>query len=404
MTTETMALDEVAILGQSKAAATGLRVSCVQDHLSRALGMVTRATGNRGTMPILGYVLASTDGERLRLTATNLETSITAWVPARVLSDGVACLQGSVIRETVGALPGGRDVSIEAKGFALRVECERVGANLKGADPADFPPINLFDGDRAVRIPAGDFRRAIEQVAFAAARDESRPVLSGVNLRIGGGALRLSAADGFRLSIRTDALVGDTDDVDVIVPARAMIEVARACGVDADDVEIMIAQNRTQIGFSVPTSSGRVLITTRLLEGVFPDLDRVVPAEAATTVTIDREALSRAVKVASIFARDSAHNIRLDVTADSEDGLVQGSVTVSGSSNDHGDNQTTVPCRVLGADCTVNFSSEFLAEWMSSVRSVQVTLALGGAITPGTFRSIEEPGLVHVIMPMHSAR
>ncbi|NBV62802.1 MAG: DNA polymerase III subunit beta, partial [Rhodobacteraceae bacterium] len=328
------------ILATPKAATAGMRVSVVQDQLAKALGIVGRATGNRNTMPILGHVLASTDGERLRLTATNLETSITAWVPARVLSDGVACLQSAVIRETIGALPGGRDVSIEAKGFALRVECERVGANLKGADPAEFPPINLFDGVPAVRIPAGDFRRAIEQVAFAAAKDEARPVLSGVNLRIGGGALRLSAADGFRLSIRTDALVGDTDDVDVIVPARAMTEVARACGVDADDVEIMIAPNRTQIGFSVPTASGRVLITTRLLEGTFPDLDRVVPAEAATTVTIYREALSRAVKVASIFARDSAYNIRLDVTADSEDGLVQGSVTVSGSSTDHGDNQT----------------------------------------------------------------
>ena len=120
------------ILGTPKTAEAGLRVSVVQDQLARALGIVGRATGNRNTMPILGYVHASTDGERLRLTATNLETSITAWVPARVLSDGVACLQGSVIRETVGALPAGRDVSIEAKATALRVECERVGVNLKG--------------------------------------------------------------------------------------------------------------------------------------------------------------------------------------------------------------------------------------------------------------------------------
>lgn len=404
MTTGTMALDEVAILGQPKAAATGLRVSCVQDHLSRALGMVTRATGNRGTMPILGYVLASTDGERLRLTATNLELSVTAWLPARVVADGVACLQGAVIRETVSALPAGRDVVIEAKNTALRIECERVGANLKGADPTEFPAVSLLDDAPVVRIPARQFRRAVESVAFAAAKDESRPVLSGVNLRIGAGALRLSAADGFRLSIRTDVLDGTAGDVDVIIPARSLLEVARVISSDEDDVEIVVASNRTQAGFRVRAATGDALITTRLLEGVFPDLDRVVPAEAATTVTINREALSRAVKVASIFARDSAYNIRLDVTADSEDGLVQGSVTVSGSSTDHGDNQTTVPCMVSGADCTVNFSSEFLAEWMSSVRSVQVTLALGGAITPGTFRSFEEPGLVHVIMPMHSAR
>ena len=392
------------ILTTPKAPEAGMRVSVVQDQLAKALGVVSRAFGNRSTMPILGYVLASTDGERLRLTATNLETSITAWVPARVLADGVACLQGSVIRETVGALPGGRDVSIEAKGFALRVECERVGANLKGADPADFPPINLFDGDRAVRIPAGDFRRAIEQVAFAAARDESRPVLSGVNLRIGGGALRLSAADGFRLSIRTDALIGDTDDVDVIVPARAMIEVARACGVDADDVEIMIAQNRTLVGFGVPTTSGRVLITTRLLEGVFPDLDRVVPKESTTTVTLDRESLVRAIKVAQIFARDAADNVRFEIVAGSDDILQPGNLEVSAASNDHGDNVTNLPCTALGADCVISFNGTFVAEWLASSRSEKITFEVNGAQAPGVFRSVGDDAVVHVIMPMHNAR
>ena len=397
-------IDTLDVPATPKAPEAGMRVSVVQDQLAKALGVVSRAFGNRATMPILGYVLASTDGERLRLTATNLETSITAWVPARVLSDGVACLQGSVIRETVGALPGGRDVSIEAKGFALRVECERVGANLKGADPADFPPINLFDGDRAVRIPAGDFRRAIEQVAFAAARDESRPVLSGVNVRIGGGALRLSAADGFRLSIRTDALVGDTDNVDVIVPARAMTEVARACGVDADDVEIMIAPNRTQIGFGVPTVSGRVLITTRLLEGVFPDLDRVVPKESTTTVTLDRESLVRAIKVASIFARDAADNVRFEITAGSDDILQPGNLEVSAASNDHGDNITNLPCTALGADCVISFNGTFVAEWLASSRSEKVTLAVNGSQAPGVFRSVGDDAVVHVIMPMHNAR
>ena len=241
------------------------------------------------------------------------------------------------------------------------------------------------------------FVRAAMPIAIGSRRWRRCSTFAGITIRPRATSAR-TVSSGRSSRVATKAISG------VIVPARAMLEVARAIGSDEDEVEVLVASNRTQVGFSVPTLSGRVLVTTRLLEGVFPDLDRVVPAEAATTVTIDREALSRAVKVASIFARDSAHNIRLDVTADSEDGLVPGSVTVSGSSSDHGDNQTTVPCQVSGADCTVNFSSEFLAEFLGSVRSVQVTLALGSAITPGTFRSIEERGLVHVIMPMHSAR
>ena len=404
MTTETMALDELAILGQPKAATTGLRVSCVQDHLSRALGMVTRATGNRNTMPILGYVLASTDGERLRLTATNLELSVTAWVGARVLSEGSACLPGAVVRETVSALPAGRDVALDVKGAAVRVECERVGANLKGADPTEFPAVSLLDEAPVVRIPARQFRRAVESVAFAAAKDESRPVLSGVNLRIGAGALRLSAADGFRLSIRTDVLDGTAGDVDVIIPARSLLEVARVISSDEDDVEIVVASNRTQAGFRVRASTGDALVTTRLLEGTFPDLDRVVPSGPTTSVTVDRAGLAQAIRLASIFARDSAHNVRLEVTTDSEDGLVPGSVTVSGASSDTGDNVTTVPGRASGESVGINFSAEFLAEWLASVKSVQVTLDLKGALSPGVFRSVEDKSIVHVIMPMHTAR
>lgn len=395
-------IDTLEQLAAPKAPEAGLRVTCLQDHLHRAMGIVTRATGNRHTMPILGYVLATTDGERVRLTATNLDLSVTTWVPGRVRSEGVACLPASLLRETIAALPSGRDVSLDVAGTAVRVECERVGANLKGADPGEFPPVALLDEAPLVRLPAAEFRRAIEQVAFAAAKDDARPVLSGVHLRLGAGGLRLAGADGFRLSILHHVLPDTstvTGEADVIVPARTVLEVARLLeGYDAT-VEIGVAPNRTQVGFRVRSPGGEALVTGRLLEGVFPDVERIVPQNATTAVTVGREALAQAIKVASIFARDSAHNVGLEVTLGQDD---SGELTVKASSADTGDNVTRVPCRAVGEGCAVHFSTEFLSDWLGSVKTPQVVLELSGPTSPGLFRGLGAPGVSHVIMPMHA--
>lgn len=382
--------------------ASAMQVSVAQDNLAKALGTVSRAISGRAAMPILGYVLVTTDGERLRLSATNLETTITTWIPARVLSDGNACLQGAIIRETIGALPSGRDVALNIKGTEVKVECERVSANLKGAQTSEFPAVSLMEVAPAVRLPAGELRRAMDQVVYAAAKDDSRPVLSGVNLRIADGKLRLAAADGFRLSIRTSEMAGVAPDVDVIIPAKALSEVARVLGADDDEVEVLIADNKTLAGFRTHTAHGEVLVTTRLLEGVFPDLERVVPTADSTTVLVDREALQRAVRVASIFARDSADVVLFEIKPGSADGLEPGEMRVSAWSPDHGDNATIVPATVTGNAMDISFNSGFVSEFLGSCKTWQISLKAGGAQAPGLFQAVGDPGIRHVIMPMHN--
>lgn len=396
------------VLGQPKVEQE-MRVSVVQDTLAKALGVVSRAMTGRPAMPILAYVLVTTDGERLRLSATNLETTITAWIPARVLTEGTTCLQGAIVRETVGALPSGREVSIDVKGNEVKVDCERVEANLKGADVNEFPQVALMDVEPALRLPAGELKRAIEQVVYAAAKDESRPVLAGVNLRIADGKLRLAAADGYRLSIRDSELASPAPDVDVIIPAKAMIEVAKALGADDDQVEVLIADNRTLAGFRMPFDSrqpihGEVLITTRLLEGTFPDLDRVVPTNETTTVLVDRDTLQRAIKVASIFARDSADVVLFEITPPlDKNGLGPGHVNVSAWSPHHGDNATVVPCQVTGEPLAISFNAGYVREFLASLKTVQVALKFGGPLSSGLFDGgSEDRGIRHVIMPMHN--
>ena len=181
-----------------------MRIACVQEQLSRGLATVGRAVSSRTTMPVLGHVLLATDGERLRLAATNLELGITTWISARVLEEGRATVPARLLAEFVNSLPSGKDVSIDGgtRGAPLHLSCDRISANVKGMDPDEFPPLATGDDRPAVRIPSREFRTMIDQVAFSAARDESRPVLGGVNVKVSGAQLTLAAADGFRLSVR----------------------------------------------------------------------------------------------------------------------------------------------------------------------------------------------------------
>ncbi len=384
-----------------------MRISCVQDQLSRGLAIVGRAVGSRTTMPILGNVLVATDGERLRLVATNLELGITTWVPARVLEEGRASVPARLLSEFVNSLPAGRDVSIDGgdRGTPLRLECERIGANVKGVDPEEFPPVATGDDRPAVRIPAREFRSMIDQVAFCAARDESRPVLSGVNVRMEGTVLSLAAADGFRLAIRTAELDhGLPDALDVIIPARALTELSRLLSGDDDEVEVSVTGNRTQVLFRVRTAGGETVLVSRLLEGQFPDLQRVVPKTASTEVTVARTDLVTAIKVASIFARDSANVVRLELVPGSSDGLQPGNMEVSATAQEVGDNKSQVPAQVGGDETHISFSSEFLGDVLGVLKTEKVRLKLSGPLSPAVVEGVGADHYTHVIMPMHSAR
>jgi DNA polymerase-3 subunit beta len=384
-----------------------MRISCVQDQLSRGLAIVGRAVGSRTTMPILGNVLIATDGERLRLVATNLELGITTWVPARVLEDGTATVPARLLSEFVNSLPSGRTVLIDGgvRGAPLHLECDRIGANVKGVDPEEFPSVATGDDRPAVRIPAREFRSMIDQVAFCAARDESRPVLSGVNVRMEGTVLSLAAADGFRLAIRTAELDhGLPETLDVIIPARALTELGRLLGGDDDEVEVSVASNRTQVLFRVRTSVGETVLVSRLLDGQFPDLQRVVPKTASTEVTVARADLVTAIRVASIFARDSANVVRLELVPGSGDGLEPGSMEVSATAQEIGDNKSQVPAQVGGDDTHISFSSEFLGDVLGVLRTDKVRLKLSGPLSPAVIEGVGADHYTHVIMPMHSAR
>jgi DNA polymerase-3 subunit beta len=384
-----------------------MRISCAQERLSRGLAIVSRAVEPRSTLPILGNVLLASDGERLKLSATNLEIGVTTWVPAKVDGEGQLTVPARLLADFVNSLPAGQTVVLEAnpRTHTLHLECLRYKANVKGIDPEEFPPIPMADDRPTIKLGAGSLKEMIGQVAFSAAREESRPILTGVNLRLDETRLVLSAADGFRLSRREAALEqGLPERLDITIPARAFTELARLLDDGDEDVEVTVTPNRSQVLFRVRSEAGEVNLVSRLLEGQFPDLDRVIPKTWTTKIVLKRADFLTATRIASLFVRQAANVIRLDVTPSGEGGLTPGSVVISANALEVGDNRGEIDAAVEGEATYISFSAEYLSEVLSVLNSEEIILEVTGPLSPARVVGAGLDSYTHVIMPMQTVR
>jgi len=393
--------------GATERTSSAMRITCPQDQLSRGLGIVGRAVGGRTTLPVLNNVFLASDGERLKLSATNLEIGITTWVRGHVEGEGQLTVPARLLGDFVNSLPAGHTVLLDAnpRTHSLHLECDRYKANIKGIDAEEFPPIPSADDRPTIRLGAGLLKEMIQQVAFSAARDESRPVLAGVNLRLDETRLVLSAADGFRLSKREAALEqGLPEKLDIIIPARALTELARLLDDGDEDVEVTVTPNRTQVLFRVRSESGEVNLVSRLLEGQFPDLERVIPKTHTTRIVVKRGDFVTATRIAALFARDAANVVKLDVTPGDEGGLMPSKIALSANALEVGDNTGELEAIVDGEATYISFSAEFLADVLGVLNAEDIALEITGPLSPAVVRGIGLAEYTHVIMPMHTVR
>jgi DNA polymerase-3 subunit beta len=327
-------------------------------------------------------------------------------VPAGILKDGAITLPARLLADYVALLDHGQNVTLELnpKTHKVHLACGRYEANIAGIDAEDFPPIPAVSGGASFSLPAATLKEAINQVVFAAAPDDTRPVLAGVLVRLGGGSLTLAAADGFRLAVRVLGLADGGPDLQMIVPAKTLSEVARLLPDDADEqVQISTTANGNQVYFAF----ARTEITSRLIEGQFPDYQRIIPPEARTKVKLKTTDFLRATRAAAVFARDNSNIVRLECTPAPQDAeLAVGSVLVKSTSAEMGDNEGRLDATVEGDDTQIAFNGRYLRDSLEAIDSPDVLLQITGPSSPGIIKpASEDPnGYLHVIMPMHVAR
>ena len=378
-----------------------MKLSCLQENLRNGLSVVERAVATRTTLPITQNVYMAAEGSRLRLSATNLEIAITTWVGAQVEEEGAVTIPARLLTQFVNSLPAQRvDVALEDEPLRLAMKCARYGANINGQDADDFPPIPTVEEGAIGKMEAAVMRDAIRHVAFAAATEDSRPVLTGVKVEMSEDKFTFAAADGFRLAVYEGKLSEPVpEELSFIVPARTLTEVNRLLGQQSDPVEFTVTPAKSQALFRL---SG-VELVSQLVQGTFPNYRQLVPDEYNTRVVIGRDSFMQATRAASTFARDGSGIIRLNITGDEDDSA--GKIAVSARAEELGDYEGEVDAQVEGkeSESKIAFNSRFLTEVLDVLEEGDVALETQTASSPGVIRPAASPNghsYTHVVMPM----
>jgi len=365
----------------------------MQENLARGLSVVSRAVSARSTLPVLANVLLRTEDAGLKLTATNLEIGITYWVPGKIEQDGATTVPAKLLTDLVGSLQGGDRIDLElGAGETLHLRCGRFESNLKGIDADEFPSIQTAGERPTTRIAQGVLKRALGETTFAAASDEARPILTGVLARFEGATLTLAAADNYRIAVKPIPVLDTVADTSVVIPARALNELMRILADSDDPVEVLLAQARNQVLFRLEG----IDLVSRLIDGQFPNYQQVMPQSHTTRAVLDREELLRAVRPAALIAHESANIVKLQITPNSEAGIV-----VSANA-DIGDHVGRVEATVDGDGTAIAFNARYLADVLSNVSADQVAIELNGPLSPGVFKPIGDDRYVHVVMPVRT--
>lgn len=377
-----------------------MRVSVLQENLQKALSIVSRAVPSRPTLPVLSNILLTTEDARLKLSATNLELGINVWIGAKIEQEGSITVPARLLYDLVSNLSPERiDMELNTRTLTLTLRCGGTTTNIKGIDASEFPLVPEADANLGIAVPAQEFRRMINQVTFAAAHDETKPVLTGILTRLEGNDLMMSSTDGFRLSERKTVLeAGGKQALTMVIPSRTLTEVGRIISDSDEEVLISIPEGRSQVMFHLRD----VDVVSSLVEGAFPDYQRVIPRSFQTSTTVYTDELLRACKRSEVFAKDNAYTTRMTITPPS-DGMGPGEVRVKAQSNEKGDNESMIDASVDGVGVEISFNIKYLIDLLNVIDDDQVVLRTNAAADPclvSPYRNDEHNEFIHVIMPM----
>jgi len=378
-----------------------MKITCLQENLSRGLAVVGRAVANRATLPVIHNVLLSVDQSMLKLSATNLEIAMTTWVGAKIEEEGSITVPARLLSEFVNSLPNDPiNLQLDEGSGLLEISSGSSKAHINITDASEFPPIPTVDDGIAAEVDPLVLRSAITRVAFAAATEESRPVLTGVELKLDESKFTMAAADGFRLAVHHGALLKPVpEEMSVIIPARTMNELNRLISDREEPVEILMTPAKGQVMFRI-RGGDTVEIVSQLLQGTFPNYEQLIPQSYTTRAVMDLPTVLRAARTASIFARDGSNIIRMHLMpaeADTEPPKVE----ISARSEEVGDNEDTVDLdEIEGEEGKIAFNSRYLLDVLSVLEKGKVALETTTSSSPGVFKPTDSDDYIHVVMPM----
>jgi DNA polymerase III subunit beta len=358
--------------------------------------MVSRAVSPRSTLPVLSNILVATDEGRLRLSATNLELTITTWIGAKIEEDGAITVPSRTFSDLISALPNDTvHLGLNVRTQTLNVRCGTSNTDIKGIDAQEFPPIAIPDLRNCLNLNVADFKEMVQQVAFSASTDDARPVLQGARMSVKGTEIVLAATDGFRISVRKATLPEPAPaPMEAIIPARALVELARIATDGSQTVSMVFMPDRGQVVFHLKDSE----LISQLIEGNFPDYNVIIPRSVKTTTILSTNSFHKACKQAEIIARESNNVVRVNLIPG---GDKPGQLELSAQSEETGSSEIQVDAAIDGPGLVIAFNVAFLREVLDIIKTPSVAIETNANNTPALIRPVGDDHYLHVIMPMH---
>ena len=367
-----------------------MKFICLQQNLKEGLAKVTKAVATRTTLPILSNVYISAEAGSLKLAASNMETTIVTWVGAKVEEEGQITVPAKLFSEFINSLREGT-VNGEKDGNNLKIVAENAKSTFNGTTADEFPSLPLFQESTLFQLNPEVFEDSVKKVAFASAIDDSRPVLTGVLFSVDKDKAFMVGVDGFRLSeVKFNIENTVESGTKFIVPAKTLIDASKLMASSTEVVSVALLQEKNQILFQ----SSEQIVSSRLIDGEFPDYKQIIPDNHKTTAKFTYDDFQNAVKLASIFAKDSANIIKMMIDVKNQE------IVISSNTADIGENETKFKAEIKGEDLEVAFNSRYVIEMLNNITTEEFLFESEGPINPGVFKPVDQKNFLHIVMPV----
>lgn len=363
-----------------------MKLQVTQENLSKALNTVARVASSRGTLPILSNVLLKTIDGRLSIAATNLDIAITHFIGSKVAKEGAITVPARLMQDFVSSLPSGV-IELKLDDNKLHITTDKYNSTINGITAEDFPVMPAIAEGQTWTIPGKLLKSGLQQVVVAASNDEARPVLTGVYFHSYEGKLYMVATDSYRLAEKE--LMKTSQEVSLLIPATAMQDLLRILSDHEEEVEV--THDDQQVLFRV----GGVELVARLIEGKYPDYRKLIPKEFALSATLKRAELVNIAKVSSLFARESAGSITINLEQENQQ------VSIRSIASQLGENTSSATAEVTG-EGSITLNSRYLVDGLNVMNGEEVSFGFNGKLEPSVLRDPKSPDYLHVIMPLKS--
>lgn len=370
-----------------------MQFSLLQENLNTALSHVSRFISSKSQLPILNNILFSTDNGRLKLSATNLDISINYWTGVKIEKEGAVTVPSRELTEFISYLsPGKLDITVNENNL-FTIKSDKIESSFASSSPQDYPQIPTIDPNTSFKIDINLLLASIDQIIFATASDDTRPVLTAVLCRFSPENITLVATDGFRLSLKNLKLENpitlntDNQELTILIPAKTLNELNKIAKTETE-ITIGLTSDKNQLVFAGHDFE----IVSRLIEGDYPNYQKIIPGSSSVTINIDKNEFLQNIKIASVFARSSANVVKLNLKKDH--------LEISANAPQVGQNKTTLDAKITGDDMEIAFNYKFISDFLSIVKGNEIQIELTESLAPGIFIDKSDPHFTHIIMPV----